>query len=67
MKQPLLFLRNCMIDGLFEEKETEQYYDETTKTFLADGISSALARYAPIRMLTEISVKNAAVRYLRSN
>ncbi len=23
-------------DGLFEEKETEQYYDETTKTFLAD-------------------------------
>jgi methionyl-tRNA synthetase len=22
--------------GLFEEKETEQYYDETTKTFLAD-------------------------------
>ena len=23
-------------DGLFEEKETEQYYDETAKTFLAD-------------------------------
>ncbi len=23
-------------DGLFEEKETEQYYDETTQTFLAD-------------------------------
>src|SRR5215204_4839623 len=23
-------------DGLFEEKETEQYYDEKTKTFLAD-------------------------------
>lgn len=23
-------------DGLFEEKETEQYYDEVTKTFLAD-------------------------------
>ncbi len=37
-----LFFYKTAIDGkmyeagLFEEKETEQYYDETTKTFLAD-------------------------------
>ena len=30
------FFTKLYTDGLFEEKETEQYYDETTKTFLAD-------------------------------
>ena len=30
------FFKKLYDDGLFEEKETEQYYDETTKTFLAD-------------------------------
>ncbi len=30
------FFSKLYNDGLFEEKETEQYYDETTKTFLAD-------------------------------
>jgi methionyl-tRNA synthetase len=30
------FFTKLYSDGLFEEKETEQYYDETTKTFLAD-------------------------------
>ena len=30
------FFKKMYDDGLFEEKETEQYYDETTKTFLAD-------------------------------
>lgn len=30
------FFTKLYEDGLFEEKETEQYYDETTKTFLAD-------------------------------
>jgi methionyl-tRNA synthetase len=30
------FFRKLYDDGLFEEKETEQYYDETAKTFLAD-------------------------------
>ena len=30
------FFKKMFDDGLFEEKETEQYYDETTKTFLAD-------------------------------
>jgi methionyl-tRNA synthetase len=30
------FFTKLYNDGLFEEKETEQYYDETTKTFLAD-------------------------------
>ena len=30
------FFTKMYNDGLFEEKETEQYYDETTKTFLAD-------------------------------
>ena len=30
------FFRKLYDDGLFEEKETEQYYDEKTKTFLAD-------------------------------
>lgn len=30
------FFRKLYDDGLFEEKETEQYYDEMTKTFLAD-------------------------------
>ncbi len=30
------FFRKLYDEGLFEEKETEQYYDEKTKTFLAD-------------------------------
>jgi methionyl-tRNA synthetase len=30
------FFKKLYDDGLFEEKETEQYFDETTKTFLAD-------------------------------
>ncbi|MGQ0738286.1 MAG: methionine--tRNA ligase [Bacteroidota bacterium] len=30
------FFKKLYEDGLFEEKETEQYYDEKTKTFLAD-------------------------------
>jgi len=30
------FFKKLYDDGLFEEKETEQYYDEETKTFLAD-------------------------------
>jgi methionyl-tRNA synthetase len=30
------FFKKLYNDGLFEEKETEQYYDEKTKTFLAD-------------------------------
>ncbi len=30
------FFTKLYNDGLFEEKETEQYYDENTKTFLAD-------------------------------
>lgn len=30
------FFRKLYDDGLFEEKETEQYYDEEKKTFLAD-------------------------------
>jgi len=30
------FFKKMHDDGLFEEKETEQYYDETTRTFLAD-------------------------------
>jgi len=30
------FFRKLYDDGLFEEKETEQYYDEQAKTFLAD-------------------------------
>jgi methionyl-tRNA synthetase len=30
------FFTKLYNDGLFEEKETEQYYDETAKTFLAD-------------------------------
>ncbi|MEO5943413.1 MAG: methionine--tRNA ligase [Ferruginibacter sp.] len=30
------FFTKMYDDGLFEEKTTEQYYDETTKTFLAD-------------------------------
>ena len=30
------FFKKLYDDGLFEEKETEQYYDETTNTFLAD-------------------------------
>jgi methionyl-tRNA synthetase len=30
------FFKKMYDDGLFEEKETEQYYDESTKTFLAD-------------------------------
>lgn len=30
------FFKKMYDDGLFEEKETEQYYDETTRTFLAD-------------------------------
>ena len=30
------FFTNLYDKGLFEEKETEQYYDESTKTFLAD-------------------------------
>jgi methionyl-tRNA synthetase len=30
------FFKKMYYDGLFEEKETEQYYDEKAKTFLAD-------------------------------
>ena len=30
------FFKKMYDDGLFEEKESEQYYDEKTKTFLAD-------------------------------
>ncbi|HRO47597.1 methionine--tRNA ligase [Agriterribacter sp.] len=30
------FFKKLYDDGLFEEKETEQYYDEKTKVFLAD-------------------------------
>ena len=30
------FFKKLYDDGLFEEKESEQYYDEKTKTFLAD-------------------------------
>jgi len=30
------FFKRLYDDGLFEEKETEQYYDEQSKTFLAD-------------------------------
>jgi methionyl-tRNA synthetase len=30
------FFKKLYDDGLFEEKETEQYYDEKTNTFLAD-------------------------------
>ncbi len=30
------FFKKLYDDGLFEEKETEQYYDEKAKTFLAD-------------------------------
>jgi len=30
------FFKKMYDDGLFEEKETEQYYDETAKVFLAD-------------------------------
>jgi len=30
------FFKKMYVDGLFEEKETEQYYDEKAKTFLAD-------------------------------
>jgi methionyl-tRNA synthetase len=30
------FFKKMYNDGLFEEKETEQYYDEIAKTFLAD-------------------------------
>jgi methionyl-tRNA synthetase len=30
------FFKKLYEDGLFEEKETEQYYDEKAKTFLAD-------------------------------
>jgi methionyl-tRNA synthetase len=30
------FFKKMYDDGLFEEKETEQYYDEKAKTFLAD-------------------------------
>jgi len=30
------FFKKMFDEGLFEEKETEQFYDETTKTFLAD-------------------------------
>ena len=30
------FFRKLYDEGLFEEKETEQFYDEKTKTFLAD-------------------------------
>jgi methionyl-tRNA synthetase len=30
------FFRKMYDDGLFEEKETEQYYDEKARTFLAD-------------------------------
>ncbi len=30
------FFKKMYDDGLFEEKETEQYYDESTNTFLAD-------------------------------
>src|SRR5258706_5527750 len=33
------FFKKLYDDGLFEEKETEQYYDEKTKTFLADRYS----------------------------
>ncbi len=31
-----VFFKKLYDDGLFEEKETEQYFDEKTKTFLAD-------------------------------
>ncbi len=31
-----VFFKKMYDDGLFEEKETEQYYDEKAKTFLAD-------------------------------
>ena len=36
MKQHQHFFTKLYDDGLFEEKETEQYYDEKAKTFLAD-------------------------------
>ena len=36
MKQLPAFFKKLYDDGLFEEKETEQYYDEKAKTFLAD-------------------------------
>ena len=35
-KTAAAFFKKLYDDGLFEEKETEQYYDEKAKTFLAD-------------------------------
>jgi methionyl-tRNA synthetase len=36
MKRLRRSFRKLYDDGLFEERETEQYYDEEKKTFLAD-------------------------------
>lgn len=62
------FFKKLYDDGLFEEKETEQYFDEKTNTFLADRyIKSAPARFVPTQMPMATSVKNAEQVYRRSN
>ncbi len=43
------FFLNLYNKGLFEERETEQYYDEEKQMFLADAILSAHARFVATR------------------
>ena len=61
------FFKNLYDDGLFEEKETEQYYDEKAKTFLADRYITGTCPVCAIRMPMAINAKNAAVLYHLNN
>ena len=54
---PPAFLKKMYDDGLLEEKEREQYYDEKTKLSWPTGISPAPARFVQTPMHTATSVK----------
>ena len=54
------FFRKLYDKGEFVEQESEQYYDEEAKTFLADRSSQANVPTATPRVLTATSVRSAA-------
>ena len=62
------FFKKLYDDGLFEEKETEQYYDEKAKTFLADALEisgSLKSRRTGVANFASLSWKCVRLRCTR--
>jgi methionyl-tRNA synthetase len=54
------FFKKLYDDGMFEERETEQYYDEEKETFLADRYIVGTCPYAKTLMPMATNAKNVA-------